>query len=203
VASFQAVLPPRSGPLSDPTGTVYADADQVMCNLTLTKGAVELPARMCVNGNGTIEGEAFRSHEYHSNRTTSGAIEVPLHRQPGGVHYLPVKINNTLTLDFLVDSGSASVTMPADVVLALVRLGTIAPGDFLGSEDYRLADGSSLASETFQIRSLKVGGIDLKGVTGSMAPIHGGLLLGQSFLSRFRSWSIDNSRQMLILDDRW
>jgi predicted aspartyl protease len=114
-----------------------------------------------------------------------------------------VKINNTLTLDFLVDSGAASVTMPADVVVALIRLGTIAPGDFLGSEDYRLADGSSLASETFQIRSLKVGGIDLKGVTGSMAPIHGGLLLGQSFLSRFRSWSIDNSRQMLILDDRW
>jgi len=174
-----------------------------MCNLGLTNGAVELPARMCVNGNGTIERGAFGSREYQSNWTSSGTVEVPLQRQAGGVHYVPVKINDALTLNFLVDSGAASVSMPADVVLALVRLGTIAPGDFLGSEDYRLADGSSLPSETFQIRSLKVGGVDLQGVTGSMAPIHGRLLLGQSFLSRFRSWSIDNGRQMLVLDQRW
>jgi hypothetical protein len=36
-----------------------------------------------------------------------------------------------------------------------------------------------------------------------MTPVHGSLLLGQSFLSRFRSWSIDNGRQVLVLDDRW
>jgi hypothetical protein len=162
VAALQAGLPTRSGPLSDPAGTIYGDADQVMCNLSLTTGPVELPARMCLNGNGTIEGGAFGSHEYQSSRTSSGTIEVPLNRQTGGVHYVPVKINDALTLDFLVDSGAASVSMPADVVLALVRLGTIAPEDFLGSRNYRLADGSSLPSETFQIRSLKVGGIDLQ-----------------------------------------
>jgi outer membrane biosynthesis protein TonB len=34
---------------------------------------------------------------------------------------------------------------------------------------------------------------------GSIAPVAGGLLLGQSFLSRFNTWSIDNQRQALIL----
>src|SRR5581483_5586439 len=104
--------------------------------------------------------------------------------------------------DFLLDSGSASVSIPADVVQVLVRLGTIAPSDFLGSQEYRLADGSILPSPTFRIRSLTVGGIVLQDVTGSMAPVGGRALLGQSFLGRFRSWSIDNGRQVLVLDSR-
>lgn len=208
MAPLHAASPPSSGPVSDATGTIYGDADQVVCNLTLTNGPVELPARLCAKGGGTIEGGAFRSPlgleaPYRPTRASSGAIEVFLQRHNGGVQSVPVKINDTLTLDFLVDSGAAAVSMPADVVQALVRLGTLAPRDFLGSEDYRMADGSTLPSPTFQIRSLKVGGIILRDVTGSMAPMHGSLLLGQSFLSRFRSWSIDNSRQVLVLDDRW
>lgn len=207
VAPLEAISTPRNGPLSDSSGTLYRDADQVMCNLSLTNGPVEVPARLCVTGGGTIEGEAFHAPlqpliSDEPKRASSGAIEVAVRKQ-GGVHTVPVKINDAFTLDFLVDSGAATVSMPADVVQALVRLGTLAPGDFLGSKDYRLADGSTLPSPTFRIRSLKVGGIVLQGVTGSMAPVNGRLLLGQSFLSRFRSWSIDNGRQVLILDARW
>jgi gag-polyprotein putative aspartyl protease len=203
VAPLLAVSPPRGGPLSDSAGTIYGDTDQVLCNLTLTRGAVELPARRCVNGGGTIEREAFRRISHQPDRASSGTVEVLLRRQGGGTPSVPVKINDSFTLDFLVDSAAASVSMPADVVAALVRLGTLVPGDFLGSQDYRLADGSTLPSQTFRIRSLKVGSIVLQDVTGSMAPVNGSLLLGQSFLSRFRSWSIDNGRQVLVLDDRW
>jgi predicted aspartyl protease len=63
-----------------------------------------------------------------------------------------------------------------------------------------LADGSKLPSERFVIRSLKVGGKVLENVTGSIAPVEGSLLLGQSFLSRFGSWSIDNKNGALILN---
>ncbi len=207
-AALEAVSPPRSGPLSDSGGTIYGDADQVVCNLMLTDGPVEVAARTCVAGGGTIEGEASRSPlqpkiSPQATRASSGAIEIPLHRRDGGVHTVAVKINDAFTLDFLVDSGSASVSIPADVVQALVRLGTLAPGDFLGAKDYRLADGSLLPSQTFRIRSLTVGGVVVQGVTGSMAPVHGRPLLGQSFLSRFRSWSIDNGRQVLVLDAGW
>jgi hypothetical protein len=37
-------------------------------------------------------------------------------------------------------------------------------------------------------------------VAGGIAPVTGSLLLGQSFLSRFKSWSIDNQRRALILN---
>ena len=43
--------------------------------------------------------------------------------ESGGVYHVPVLINDILKLDFIVDSGAADVTIPADVVLTLVRTG--------------------------------------------------------------------------------
>jgi predicted aspartyl protease len=105
-----------------------------------------------------------------------------------------------VTLDFIVDSGAADVSIPADVVLTLIRTGTLAESDFLDSRTYRLADGSTVPSQRFLIRSLRVGDKVLENVTGSVAPVAGGLLLGQSFVTRFKSWSIDNQRQALVLN---
>jgi predicted aspartyl protease len=85
-------------------------------------------------------------------------------------------------------------------VRTLLRTETTAESDFLGKQTYRMADGSTVPSERFVIRSLKVGNKTLKNVTGSVAPVEGELLLGQSFLSRFKSWSIDNQNQALILN---
>ena len=126
-----------------------------------------------------------------------GSTLVPL-VQDGGTFRVPVTINGQLTLKFVVDSGASDVSIPADVVLTLVRTETITDGDFLGKQTYTLADGSTVPSQRFVIRSLKVGDRLLENVTGSIAPVAGSLLLGQSFLSRFKSWSIDNQRQALI-----
>jgi predicted aspartyl protease len=117
----------------------------------------------------------------------------------GGAFYVPDTINGQLTLKFVVDSGASDVSIPADVVMTLVRTETITDADFLGKETYTMADGSTVPSQRFVIRSLKVGDKTLENVVGSIAPVAGGLLLGQSFLSRFKSWSIDNQRQALIL----
>ena len=119
--------------------------------------------------------------------------------QDGGTFVVPVTINGQLTLKFVVDSGAADVSIPADVVTTLIRTGTITDGDFLGEQSYTLADGSKVPSKQFVIRSLKVGDRILEKVTGSVAPIAGSLLLGQSFLSRFKSWSIDNQKRALVL----
>jgi clan AA aspartic protease (TIGR02281 family) len=207
VGPTEAVTALSTGPLRDASGTLYGDADRVTCDFTIANGPLELPARLCVDGGGTIEGEAFHSPPRtpvpsQPSLPSSGAIEAPLQEQ-GGVQSVPVTINDTLTLDFMVDSGAAVVSIPADVVQVLARIGTIATEDFLGSKTYRLADGSTVPSQTFRIRSLKVGDITLQNVIGSVVPGKGSLLLGQSFLGRFRSWSIDNSRRMLILDNRW
>jgi predicted aspartyl protease len=77
--------------------------------------------------------------------------------------------------------------------------GTLTDADFTGTNTYVLADGSRVPSQTFRIKSLKIGDTVLENVSGSVASLEGSLLLGQSFLSRFKSWSIDNTRQILIL----
>jgi clan AA aspartic protease (TIGR02281 family) len=117
----------------------------------------------------------------------------------GGTFKVPVTINGQLTLKFVVDSGAADVSIPADVVGTLVRTETITDADFLGKQTYQMADGSTVPSMRFVIRSLKVGDKTLENVTGSIAPVARSLLLGQSFLSRFKSWSMDNQAGVLIL----
>jgi clan AA aspartic protease (TIGR02281 family) len=117
-----------------------------------------------------------------------------------GTYVVPVTINDAITLDFTVDSGASDVTIPIDVVKTLIRTGTIRDTDVIGKKTYVLADGSKVKSLTFRIRSLKVGDRVVQNVVGSVAPASGTLLLGQSFLGRFRSWSIDNSRQALVLE---
>ena len=108
--------------------------------------------------------------------------------------------DGAIALDFTVDSGAADVSVPADVFSTLIRTGTIRETDILGEQTYILADGSQSQSVRFTIRSLKVGDRVVENVTGSVAPSRGSLLLGQSFLERFKSWSIDNTKHVLLLE---
>jgi predicted aspartyl protease len=126
------------------------------------------------------------------------ASRIPLVNE-GGTLVAPVIINNAIKLDFTVDSGAADVSIPADVFSTLVRTGTISRTDITGSRKYLNADGESYESRTFIIRSLKVGNVEVSDIEAKVAPPSAPLLLGQSFLKRFKNWSVDNIAQELIL----
>jgi hypothetical protein len=129
-----------------------------------------------------------------------GAIEVPLVKE-GGVYTVPVRINDVLTLDFIIDSGAAEVQVPADVALTLLRTKTISQDDFLPGETYRLADGSKTKSSRFNIKELRIGDYVVNQVSAGISDIEGPLLLGQSFLSKVPSWSQDNKRGVLVIGE--
>lgn len=118
-----------------------------------------------------------------------------------GVYKIPVRINDVLTLDFVIDSGASEVQVPADVALTLLRTGTITQDDFLPGVTYTLADGSRVKSERFILKHLKVGNVLVNQVEAGIAGIEGQLLLGQSFLQKIDSWSLDNKRRVLILGE--
>lgn len=130
---------------------------------------------------------------------SKGFSLIPLQKD-GGTFVVPVLINNIITLNFVVDSGATDVSIPEDVVRTLIRTGTLKRSDFLGKKTYVLADGSKVPSQTFRIRSMRVGDRVVENVTGSMTTVEGSLLLGQSFLGRFKSWSIDNGKHALRLE---
>jgi clan AA aspartic protease (TIGR02281 family) len=123
---------------------------------------------------------------------------IPLLKMSGGL-IAPVVINNSIKLNFIVDSGASDVSIPSDVFSSLVRANTVTQADITGTRNYKNADGQVFQSKTFVIRSLKIGNIEATRVQAKVASSNAPPLLGQSFLKRFRSWSIDNSTQELIL----
>lgn len=125
---------------------------------------------------------------------------VPLIHEHGTLQ-VPVVINGGVSLNFTIDSGATDVSIPANVFSTLIRGGTVSAQDFLDRRAYKLADGSTEISQRFRIRSLRVGKLELRDVIASVVPSGGSLLLGQSFLSRLKSWSIDNERQALLITE--
>jgi hypothetical protein len=132
-------------------------------------------------------------------RSIPARTEVPL-KMIGSLLVVPVEINGATTLDFTVDSGASTVVVPANVFSILRRAGSVKETDIVGQGIYILADGSKRLGTNFRIRSLKVGNIVLENVAGSVTSSEGSLLLGQSFLGRFKSWSLDNTNRVLLLE---
>ena len=128
-----------------------------------------------------------------------GAKEVALEHY-GGTFRIPVLINDVMLQHFVVDSGASHVTIPEDVAMSLLRAGTIDESDIGSEGTCVLADGSEARCDEIRIRKLKVGNHVVQNVDGRIVGVQGDLLLGQSFLRRFKSWSIDNNRQVLILE---
>jgi gag-polyprotein putative aspartyl protease len=128
----------------------------------------------------------------------SAGDEVPLILS-GDTYAVPTIVNRTLKLDFMIDSGSSDMVIPADVVLTLIRSGTLSKSDFIGDQTFTLADGRNLQSAQFTLHDVKIGNETIENVVAVVGPVAGSPLLGQSFLSRFGAWSLDNNRHMLIL----
>lgn len=120
-------------------------------------------------------------------------------KQEAGALLVPVLINDSVKLDFMLDSGASVVTIPADVAMTLIRTGTLTRDDYLGRETFQLADGRTVPSTILRIRTLKVGDIVVHDVQASVTDAKGSLLLGQTFLARLTTWSIDNGRHVLVL----
>ena len=129
------------------------------------------------------------------------ADAVPLRAEDGTLVGVPVLINEAIVLSFTIDSAASDVSIPSKVFSKLILAGTIKANDMIDTQSYRLADGNQQRSPRFRFRSLRVGTIEIRNVIGSVAPGEGDLLLGQSFLSKLKSWSIDNESHMLLLNE--
>lgn len=140
------------------------------------------------------EADAVPSH-------VAKADAVPLKAKYGTLVTVPVLINEEIELSFTIDSAASDVSISADVFSTLVRAGTITNDEIIDTQSYRLADGSEQNSQRFLIRSMRIGTVEIRNVIGSVIPGEGDLLLGQSFLSKLKSWSIDNERHMLLLNE--
>jgi predicted aspartyl protease len=150
------------------------------------------------------EGDHIRTNlaEAHAAELTEREArdEIELQSSDGGKTIsLPVIINNTLNASFVLDTGATAVQIPAEMILMLMRTGALSENDFLGTVAYFLADGTKRLTRQFRIREIQVGKHLVTNVTGIEGEPGADALLGQSFLSKLPSWTLDNNRHVLIL----
>jgi len=137
-------------------------------------------------------------------RTAALADDQPRHivavEPKYGAFVVPVVLNDVVTAKFIVDSGAADVSITEEMVSALMKSGTMTGADLIGNKTYMLADGSLVPSKIYRLASLRIGEMVMPNVTVRVAAARSSLLLGQSFLSRLKSWSMDNARQVMIIN---
>src|SRR3954469_5634203 len=113
--------------------------------------------------------------------------------QRGGVYTLPVRINDTVTVPFILDSGAAEVVITDDILSVLRRAGTISQSDFIGTGKYTLAGGTTVSSERYILHKMNVGNRIIIEVVANVVSAKGDPLLGQTFLRKLPAWTLDNA----------
>ena len=126
------------------------------------------------------------------------ASEVAL-GESGGIYTVPGEINRSVTLQFLVDPGSAVVVIPRAALSRLVATGSVSEGDVVGVSIAELADRSLYQTARIRLRELRIGNEVARDIIAAVAPGLTHPLLGQSFLKRFATVTLDNQRRVLIL----
>ena len=100
----------------------------------------------------------------------ASAEEIPLGSH-GSTYSVAVRLNDAITLNFLLDTGASDVALPGDVVSTRLRTGTLTERDFVGSATYLLADGSKLPSLRFILREVRVGSQSARNVVANVSPV--------------------------------
>ena len=113
--------------------------------------------------------------------------------------YVPVRINGTITIPFVLDTGANELALPIDVATTLARAGALDRNDILDPRRYTFANGASQTLQRVVIRQVQVGPHSIENVPASINPAASEPLLGQSFLARFGAVTIDYQRHLLIL----
>ena len=129
---------------------------------------------------------------------SASAEQISLEREHG-VYMVPVRINEAVSIPFVLDSGASEVAIPADVFMTLLRSRSVTENDFIGEGIFVTADGTKHKSEQFILREVQAGTHVIADVVANVVPIEGDPLLGRVFSLCLPSWSIDNNSHVLNL----
>ncbi|MBC7749245.1 MAG: retroviral-like aspartic protease family protein [Methylotenera sp.] len=117
-----------------------------------------------------------------------------------GIFKLNVTLGNGFLSKFVLDSGAGECSISSDLEKKLISENVIKKSDYLENGLYKLADGSIVENRRVRIEKIKIGTKTISNVVVSVGPPGSPNLLGQSFLNKLNNWSIDNSKNLLIIE---
>lgn len=116
-----------------------------------------------------------------------------------GVYHVYVTIGG-VKKKFVLDSGASDVSLSEEVERELINSGIIKKEYYIESALYKIADGSIVQYRRLILPEIKIGGFTVNNVKAAVGIGSTPLLLGKSFLDKFKKWSIDNTSQTLNLE---
>ena len=119
-------------------------------------------------------------------------------KEENGVFSLTVNTGGIVSR-FILDSGAGESNISSGLESKLIANGTIKQKDYLSNGLYRLADGSIVECKRVKLSKVTVGSKTVYNVIASIGLENSPNLLGQSFLNKTNSWTIDNSKRILII----
>lgn len=118
----------------------------------------------------------------------------------GGIYYIPCTING-INMDAVFDTGASEISLSLTEAMFMLKQGKLDEKDFIGTEDYTIADGSIHKGSVVILREVILGDKVLIDVKASIVDNHEApVLFGQSALSKIGKITIDYSNNMLVLD---
>lgn len=121
-------------------------------------------------------------------------------QKDGGVYHIPCKINGT-EMEFIFDTGASDITMSLTEALFLYKQGKMSEDDFLGTQEYQIADGSISEGTIVNLKTVTIGNRTLENIQASIVHnLDAPLLLGQSALAKFGNISIDYNKNEITFE---
>lgn len=119
-------------------------------------------------------------------------------QEENGVLYVPMKVNGQ-ELSFVFDTGASSICISTLEALVLIKNGLLSEDDILGEQGFMDATGRISVGTKINLRKVQIGDRELKNVEATVIENpQAECLLGQSALSQFGAYKIDNVKKEII-----
>lgn len=125
--------------------------------------------------------------------------EVPISRRAGGTFNVDCSVNG-LALNMIFDTGASDVSISKVEADFMLKNNYLSKDDIKGKQYYQTADGGISEGTVITLKEVRIGDAVLHNVNASVvknqkAP----LLLGESVLQRFGTFTVDNINSKLII----
>ena len=177
----------------------------IIFSLSFTFISCERKSGRSYSKSGTTTKNAHRQNNNNNNNNNSprskskGKTTIKMTKR-GGVYEIPCKINGT-SMEFIFDTGASDITISLTEAMFLYKQGTLTDDDFLGTQQYQIANGAIEEGTIINLSTVEIGDKILYNVKASIIHnMEAPLLLGQSALGKYGKISIDYNRNEITFE---
>jgi len=121
-------------------------------------------------------------------------------QEENGVLYIPMKVNGQ-ELNFIFDTGASSICISTLEAFVLIKNGLLSENDILGEQGFMDATGRISVGTKINLRTVRIGDRELKDVEATVIENpQAECLLGQTALSQFGTYKIDNVKKEIVFE---